>query len=153
VAAAATVAALAVGATLVVTDEDLTGDEPPVAAPPATAPVDVGGLAEAALDDPTALAVLASDQAEPRARLVTGDVGSFVVLDRLPTLPAGRAYQLWSLDGAAPVSLGVLGDGAERAVAVAVPTGTTQVAISDAPAAGEVQPTGPIVATGALEPA
>jgi anti-sigma-K factor RskA len=150
-AAAAAVAAVAVGATLVVTAEDTDDGEPPVAAPPA--PADVASLAEAALDDPTSLAVLATDRAEPRARLVTAEAGAFVVLDRLPTLPAGRAYQLWSLDGAAPVSLGVLGDGARRAVAVALPAGTTQVAISDAPAAGEVRPTGPIVATGAVEPA
>jgi anti-sigma-K factor RskA len=113
----------------------------------------VASLAEAALDDPTALAVLASEQDQPQARLVSDEVGSFVVLDQLPTLPEGRAYQLWSLDGAAPVSLGVLGDGSQRSVPVALPTGTTQVAISDAPAAGEVEPTGPIVATGALRPA
>jgi anti-sigma-K factor RskA len=74
-------------------------------------------------------------------------------LDALPPLAAGRAYQLWTLDGPAPVSLGVLGDGTSRAVAVAVPADTTRVAISDAPAGGEVLPTGPIVATGEVAPA
>ena len=152
-AALVVVAGLAVGATLALTgdDDDGGGD---VAQPPATEPVPpVQQLAQAALDDPTSLAVLAGEDQQPLARLVTGDTGAFVVLDDLPPLPAGRAYQLWSVDAAAPVSLGVLGNGERTWVAVTVPEGTGTVAISEAPATGEVAPTGPIVASGAVQPA
>jgi anti-sigma-K factor RskA len=151
-AALVVVAGLAVGATLALTQDD---DDGEVAGPPPTAaPVtDVDELARAALEDPTALAVLAGEDQRPRARLVTADTGTFVVLDDLPPLSPDRAYQLWSVDGAAPVSLGVLGNGEQTAIAVAVPEGIGTVAISDAPAAGEVAPTGPIVATGAIQPA
>ena len=99
------------------------------------------------------MARLTSDDGAPQARLVTSDEGSFVLFDDLPALPAGRTYQLWSLDAATPVSLGVLGDGSAPAVAVAVPAGLGQVAISDAPAGGEPAPSGPIVATGQVTPA
>jgi anti-sigma-K factor RskA len=109
---------------------------------------DVGQRAEQAAADPTSIAQLASAAGAPAARLVTSELGSYVLFDDLPALAAGRTYQLWSLDAAAPVSLGVLGDGSEEAVAVALPPATVHVAISDAPAGGEPAPTGPIVATG-----
>jgi anti-sigma-K factor RskA len=147
-AAAAAVALVAVGVTVALTDDDDGGA--PIAAPPVQ---DVGDLADAALADPEALAVLASPDGQERARLVRAEAGSFVVFDALPPLAAGRAYQLWTLDGPAPVSLGVLGDGTGEAVAVALPANTTVVAISDAPAGGEAQPTGPIVAQGQVAPA
>ncbi|HLM65284.1 MAG TPA: anti-sigma factor [Acidimicrobiales bacterium] len=149
-AAAAAVALVAVGVTLAVTDDDDDGGGGEIAAPVVQ---DVGDLADAALADPEALAVLASGDGQQRARLVRDETGSFVVFDALPPLAAGRAYQLWTLDGAAPVSLGVLGDGTGEAVAVALPANTTKVAISDAPAGGEVLPTGPIVASGDVAPA
>lgn len=150
VAAAVVLVAASVGATLAITggDDEEGGDEPPAVAAPSAAQ-----LAQAAADDPTSVAQLASEAGQPQARLVTSDDGSFVLFDALPTLPLGRAYQLWSLDSGTPVSLGVLGDGSAEAVAVAVPPSTVQVAISDAPEAGEPQPTGPIVATGQVKAA
>ena len=48
------------------------------------------------------------------------------------------------------MSLGVLGTGTDDEVRVALPASTTQVAISEEPAAGSPQPTGAIVGTGSL---
>lgn len=149
-AAAVLLVVVAVAATLAVSgDDDGDGGQPPDVA----APAGTEELARAAAADPARAAQLASDTGEPVARLVSGDEGTFVLLDDLPALPVDRAYQLWSVDAAQPVSLGVLGDGSEKAVAVAVPESTVQVAISDAPSGGEPAPTGPIVATGAVEAA
>lgn len=144
-AAAVLLVVAAVATTLALTGDD--GDDEGGDTP------DVAGLADRAAAQATGVAPLAADDGAPRARLVTSDEGSFVLFDDLPTLPAGRAYQLWSLDAATPVSLGVLGDGSAPAVAVAVPPGVGQVAISDAPAGGEAAPSGPIVATGEVAPA
>jgi hypothetical protein len=57
------------------------------------------------------------------------------------TLDADHTYQLWSTDGAEPVSLGVLGTASDREVEVTLPEGTTRVAISEEPAGGSSQPT------------
>lgn len=74
-------------------------------------------------------------------RLVTGDTGSFVVFDELVPLPAGRSDQLWALDGTRPVSLGVLGDGATD-VAITLPRGTSNIAISEEPHQGRTHTDG-----------
>jgi anti-sigma-K factor RskA len=84
------------------------------------------------------------------ARVEADSAGSFVRFEDAPELAAARAYQLWSLDGPTPVSLGVLGTGTGQEVRVSLPAGTTQVAISDEPAAGSPQPTGDIVGRGQL---
>jgi anti-sigma-K factor RskA len=146
-AAAVVLVVAAVAATLALTDDEGDDGQPPEVA----APADTQELAEAAAQDPTRQAEMASPTGQPVARLVSSESGSYVLFDDLPPLSAERAYQLWSLDAAQPVSLGVLGDGRAGAVAVAVPDSTTQVAISDAPAGGEPAPTGPIVATGSLQ--
>lgn len=118
---------------------------------PTETPEDVADLAAEAADDPDATVVtLTSEGGQAEARVVTtGDSTGYVLLDRLPRLPEGRAYQLWDIDDLeAPVSLGVVGDGSSEAAAVAVPPGTAAFALSDEVETGAVTPTR-IVATGA----
>ena len=68
--------------------------------------------------------------------------------DRLPALADGRTYQLWSLDGPAPVSLGLLGN---RPGLVTFPTGgqVRTLAVSAERSPGAIAPTAPI-ASGTL---
>jgi anti-sigma-K factor RskA len=70
------------------------------------------------------------------------------VLEGLPALSAQREYQLWSVDGPRPESLGLLGDGHDEAVPLSLPASTAKLAISEEPAGGSPAPTGPIVASG-----
>jgi Anti-sigma-K factor rskA/Putative zinc-finger len=79
------------------------------------------------------------------------DDGSYIEMtDELTDLEQTRTWQLWSLDGPEPVSLGLLGTGADDEVRVAIPEGTTDVAISDEPAGGSPAPTGLIAGQGEL---
>jgi anti-sigma-K factor RskA len=94
-------------------------------------------------------AVLTGADGEEVARVVTGERGTFVVLDEVAPLPSGRTYQLWSLSPEV-VSLGLLGDGGGEAVRVTVPEGSTRLAISDEPAGGSPTPTGPIAGSGTV---
>ena len=112
---------------------------------------DDGGGEVAAGDLP--VGTIAAEDGTPIARVEADGDGSFVRFDQATPLPPGQSYQLWSLDGPAPVSLGVLGAGTGRDVRVALPSSTTQVAISQEPATGSPQPTGAIVGTGSLAPA
>jgi anti-sigma-K factor RskA len=115
----------------------------------------VTDLAAAAADDTGAEVVaLQNDSGDAVARVVlTGDATDYVIFDDLAELPAERSYQLWTTDPsgeAPPVSLGVLGDGATGAVAIAAPDGVTDLAITDEPAGGVPAPTGPVVASGQI---
>ena len=93
---------------------------------------------------------IAAEDGTPIARIEADDNGSFVQFEQATPLTPDRAYQLWSLDGPQPVSLGVLGTGTENEVRVSLPPSTSQVAISEEPATGSPQPTGAIVGTGSL---
>jgi anti-sigma-K factor RskA len=93
---------------------------------------------------------IAAEDGTPIARIEADGSGSFVRFEQAPALTPDRAYQLWSLDGPQPVSLGVLGTGTEDEVRVSLPPSTSQVAISEEPATGSPQPTGTIVGTGSL---
>ena len=93
---------------------------------------------------------IAAEDGTPVARVEADDQGSFIDLSDATPLTSDRTYQLWSLDAAQPVSLGLLGTGGDDEVRVDLPEDTTQVAISEEPASGSVQPTGPIVGTGSL---
>ena len=133
VAAAAALVAAAAAAPLAVTAWHRPGGVPgPRAAATRTAAV---------LDDVTG---------RDMARVVVRGGATYVVLDDLPPLPAERTYQLWSLDGPRPGSLGVLGRGAARSVPVTLPPGVRRVAISDEPAGGSPEPTTAIAGTGRL---
>jgi anti-sigma-K factor RskA len=110
---------------------------------------DSGTLAGVSIDGRT-VAVLADAHGAGVARVVANDDGDVLVLDRLPRLSAAREYQLWSVDGAQPVSLGILGDGHDEAVPLDLPASTAKLAISEEPVGGSRSPTGPIVASGAI---
>ncbi|HET8618110.1 MAG TPA: anti-sigma factor [Acidimicrobiales bacterium] len=101
---------------------------------------------------PTLGVLIAADGAEV-ARVRAGRDGPAVELTGVALLPQGRTYQLWSLDGERPASLGLLGDGTDTTVAVSLPAGTRRVAISDEPAGGSPAPSGLIAGAGTLRPA
>jgi anti-sigma-K factor RskA len=114
----------------------------------------------AADDDPSTeivaprlpVGVLAAPDGTEIARVGADAEGSYVeLLEPMDALPAGRSYQMGSLDGPAPVSLGVLGPGTDPVARVTVPEGTTSVAISVEPAGGSPAPTGAIAGTGELD--
>lgn len=111
---------------------------------------DLTELAQRAEETGDVLGDLTDPDDRPVARVVSDDGTSFVMLEGLEPLPAGRTYQLWSLDGPQPVSLALLGDGRTDVLAVPLPATVSAVAISDEPDTGVVAPTGPIVATGSL---
>jgi anti-sigma-K factor RskA len=114
----------------------------------------VEDVAQRTLDDgDSRTSTLSDPDGQQVARVAVGDEGAYVLLDDLQALDEGQAYQMWTLDGPQPVSLGVLGDGASEVVPVAVPVTATSLAISVEPESGVVAPTGPIVATGDLSPA
>lgn len=140
-AAAATIAVAALAATVVVQQRRLddAGD------------VSLAGQAERALTAPGArTGTLASADGTLRVRAVVGRDGTgFLLADDLPTLADGRTYQLWTVDGPAPVSLGVLGG---RPQVVAFPAGTdvTTLAITAEPATGSTGPTSTPLVVGTL---
>ena len=80
--------------------------------------------------------------------VVDAQGNGYLFADRLPALPEGRTYQLWSLDGPAPVSLGLMGN---RPGLVTFPTGgqVRSLAVSAERSPGVTQPTNPI-ASGTL---
>jgi len=96
------------------------------------------------------LGVLTAANGTEVARVVDGPRGAVVELVGVDPLPEGREFQMWSLDGPEPTSLGLLGDGRDPTVAVALPAGTTRVAISDEPAGGSPAPSGLMAGTGSL---
>jgi len=59
----------------------------------------------------------------------------------LPSLPAGRVYQAWRIDGGAPVSLGVMETTSGRIAMEVDLSGATAVALSVEPTGGSAAPT------------
>jgi hypothetical protein len=112
----------------------------------------IGSLAERASEDPEGvLATLDNTSGQPVARVVADEDGAYVVLQGLQDLPEGRAYQLWSLTGPEPVSLGMLGRSGTNTVAFRLPPTITELAISVEPTSGEVAPTGTFSASGSIQ--
>jgi hypothetical protein len=112
---------------------------------------DIGTLAERAGEDPEGvLATLDDSGGRPVARVVGDDDGAYLVLEGLQDLPEGRAYQLWSLTGPEPVSLGMLGRDGSNTVAFRLPPTITELAISEEPTIGESAPTGQFEASGSI---
>jgi hypothetical protein len=110
---------------------------------------DIGSLAQQALDEPNGvLATLADSEGRPVARVVADEDGAFMLLDALQDLPEGRAYQLWSVGGPEPVSLGMLGRDGTNTVAFRLPPTISELAISVAPTSGETAPNGEFRASG-----
>jgi len=112
---------------------------------------DIDLLAEQAAEDRDGvLATLDDTAGQPVARVVADADGAYVVLEGLRDLPEGRAYQLWSLTGPKPVSLGMLGRDGTNTVAFRLPPTITKVAISVAPTSGDVAPNGAFQASGTI---
>jgi hypothetical protein len=98
----------------------------------------------------TEVATLTAPGGDPVARVVSDDDGAYLVLDGLENLPEGRAYQLWSLTEAQPVSLGMLGRAGNNTVAFRLPPTITDLAITEAPTSGDATPAGDFVAEGTI---
>jgi hypothetical protein len=112
---------------------------------------DIGSLAQQAADEPNGvLATLADSEGRPVARVVADEDGAFVLLDALQDLPEGRAYQLWSVGGPEPVSLGMLGRDGTNTVAFRLPPTIRELAISVAPTSGDSAPSGEFQASGSV---
>jgi anti-sigma-K factor RskA len=112
---------------------------------------DIGSLAQQALDEPNGVvATLADSEGRPVARVVADEDGAFMLLDALEDLPEGRAYQLWSVGGPEPVSLGMLGRDGTNTVAFRLPPTISELAISVAPTNGDSAPTGEFQAAGSV---
>lgn len=112
---------------------------------------DIGSLAQRASEEPGGvLGTLANTGGQPVARVVADQDGAFIVLEGLQDLPEGRAYQLWSLSGPQPVSLGMLGRDGTNTVAFRLPPTITELAISVEPTSGEVAPSGEFQASGSI---
>jgi anti-sigma-K factor RskA len=113
----------------------------------------IDSLAQRASDEPGGvLATLDDTAGRPVARVVTDQDGAYLVLEGLQDLPSGRAYQLWSLTGPEPVSLGMLGREGTNTVAFRLPPTITELAISVEPTSGEVAPSGDFQASGTIPP-
>jgi hypothetical protein len=110
---------------------------------------DIGSLAQQAADDPNGvLATLADTEGRPVARVVADEDGAFVLMDALEDLPEGQAYQLWSVGGPEPVSLGMLGRDGTNTVAFRLPPTIRELAITVAPTSGDSTPSGEFQASG-----
>jgi anti-sigma-K factor RskA len=133
--AAAAAVAVAVGVAPRVLD-GVTGDDAPPTTDVVAPDLPVGDVVTT---DGTTVAHVRADER-----------GSYVEMAAMAPLTDERTYQLWSLDGPEPVSLGLLGTGDESRVRVSLPDGTSSVAISDEPAGGSPAPRGPIAGTGEL---
>jgi anti-sigma factor RsiW len=111
----------------------------------------IGSLAQQAADDPNGvLATLADSDGRPVARVVADEDGAFMLLDALEDLPAGQAYQLWSVGGPEPVSLGMLGREGTNTVAFRMPPTIRELAITVAPTSGDSVPSGEFQASGSV---
>ena len=83
--------------------------------------------------------------------VVLPDGRGYLVTSTLPSLGAGRTYQLWGTVGAKPISLGLLGRVPRQATfTMAGSVQPTRLSITAEPAGGTVAPTGAIVATGTV---
>jgi anti-sigma-K factor RskA len=75
--------------------------------------------------------------------------GGYLIVTKLPPLPAGKAYEAWTLGGPAPRPAGVFTvDGAGQGRHKLEPTGDAPAkgfAVTVEPEAGVAEPTGPIV--------
>jgi anti-sigma-K factor RskA len=88
--------------------------------------------------------------AEASGRVVWHDhTGGYLVVDKLPPLPPGKAYEAWTLGGPAPRPAGVFTvDASGQGRRKLEPTGEAPAkgfAVSIEPAGGATEPTGPIV--------
>jgi anti-sigma-K factor RskA len=81
--------------------------------------------------------------------VVDAEGHAFVMTEQLPALPSGETYQLWSVDGGTPVSLGLVGTDSPMTM-VGVDGRVTRLALTIEPAGGSAVPTTPPMASGTL---
>jgi anti-sigma-K factor RskA len=81
--------------------------------------------------------------------VVDADGHAFVMTAQLPTLAAGTTYQLWSVDGGTPISLGLVGTDSPMAM-VGIDGQVQRLALTLEPAGGSAAPTSIPMASGAL---
>jgi anti-sigma-K factor RskA len=100
---------------------------------------------------------LAGTEAAPGARgtLVKDPAGgrAFLLVSRLPDLPADQEYQIWRIKGNVPMGVGTFSptDPGEQLLIVGTDfTGADAIGISIEPRGGSLAPTGPIVLLGAF---
>jgi len=79
------------------------------------------------------------------------DGRGYLVSSSLPSLDAGRTYQLWGVVGKTPISLGLLGAAPRQAAfTMAGSRRASSFGITVEPAGGSVTPTFPMVASGTV---
>lgn len=104
----------------------------------------------AALDPRAARVALTSRSGRTEAvAAVLPDGTGFLVAAGLPSLPASRTYELWSIVDGQPVADGLLG-AVPGVTHFPAPARTSALAITDEPAGGSRRPTGTPVASGEL---
>jgi hypothetical protein len=136
--AAAVVLALGIGVTVGRSIGDSSGE------------VSLEQLAADALADTDARVATLAGEGTPGVRAVVDASGrGYLLADDLPSLPAGRTYQLWGVDGEAPVSLAVLGPD-PGVVAFPASAQTTTLAITNESAPGAAAPTATPLVVGRL---
>jgi hypothetical protein len=114
---------------------------------------DITALAQQAAQNPGGvLGTLEAAGGQPVAEVVADEDGAYLMLEGLPDLPEGQAYQLWSLEEGRPVSLGMMCRVGTNTVAFRLPPTISQLALSVAPTRGEVAPTTDFSAAGTITP-
>lgn len=81
--------------------------------------------------------------------VIDADGRGYVEPSGLPALDADQTYQLWSVDGGTPISLGLLGSDPTVAV-VGTGTSPSQLAVTAEPAGGSTGPTSNPIAVGTV---
>jgi anti-sigma factor RsiW len=145
VAVAAVAVAIVLGIGLVRADNSVSNLQAQVSRPPAT----VGH----ALQTPgRRLVNLYSRSGSAAAQfVVVPDGRGYLVSSTLPSLAAGRTYQLWGIVGNTAISLGLLGRSPQQAVFTMAGTNRpSRLSITAEPAGGVIVPTTAVVATGTV---
>jgi anti-sigma-K factor RskA len=109
--------------------------------------------AQAAIAAPTYVSVMSDEAGRPLWLVKLAERTLHITVVGAPAAQPGRSYELWMLpEGGVPVSLGVLPERGEQAVALAdaalaVLAGASALAVSLEPAGGSPtgQPTGPVL--------
>ena len=104
--------------------------------------------AETAATAPGSKSTTLTGETGASVRVVVDSSGrGYLLPENLPALDEGSTYQLWSVDGGTPVSLGLLGSD-PGVTLVAASTDVNSMAITAEPAGGSPAPTSDIIALG-----
>jgi hypothetical protein len=115
-----------------------------------TGEVSLEQLASEALADTDARVATLAGEGTPGVRAVVDASGrGYLLADDLPSLPPGRTYQLWGVDGEAPVSLAVLGPD-PGVVAFPASAQTSTLAITEEASPGATAPSAAPLVVGRL---